>query len=223
MPDSFIRVPPDSTGPRIRTYRRGSSVDDAHDTYVIPVVDRIISNTGLLSTFRMVGRGNTSRPLFTITNAVGSTVLVAVRRLVIQTDHTAARTAVMMQYKTYRCATSAVSGGTTLTKGQFDASETASASVIVRGDSSTDGTNSGTALAVSAVGTLMWQQMSHRLHTLAGESLAVDNPLLPTLADSTPVILAAGQGLVVRMETPTLDASSDHYWLNVVWEEFQRP
>jgi hypothetical protein len=223
MPESFIQLPPNSTGPKARTYRRGADAADPHDAFVIPVSDRVVSNRGLFSSFRMVGRVGTSRPMFSISLAAGSSIMVAVRRLVVQTDSTAARTAVMMQYKTYRASTANISNGTVLTKGQFDTTDEPSADVVCRGDASADGTNSASALTFSAVGTLLWQQFSHRMHTLAGESLSVDNPLLPSIADDTPVILRPGEALVVRMEAGANDAASDHYWVNCAWEEFQRP
>jgi hypothetical protein len=62
-----------------------------------------------------------------------------------------------------------------------------------------------------------------RMHTVAGQVLAVDCDLLPVLiADSAmpSFTLRANEAIVVQMVgTATNNPATNHYWVNCVWTE----
>ncbi|MDQ3540460.1 MAG: hypothetical protein M3440_07205, partial [Chloroflexota bacterium] len=99
MPDGFLQLPSDGSGKKLRSFDRGTP---GHDQYVIPTSARNVSNTGLVTTWRTLGAAAVAQNLFAISNASGSTTLIAVRRLVAQIDHTAVLIAVMPQIKAFR-------------------------------------------------------------------------------------------------------------------------
>jgi hypothetical protein len=167
------------------------------------------------ATFRTLGAAATTHNLFAIMNT-GSARIVSVRRLVMQMDATAVLTAVMPIIRTSRIASA--SGGTTLTKTPWTA--TAShADIVARGATASDG---GGATAITATpGNVLWQQYGMRLHTAVGQVLGIDNNLLPLLAESSPVILASGQGLLVQVVAAagTSNPATNHWFVQCVWDE----
>ena len=180
-----------------------------------------MANLYSVATFRTLGTVATSQFLFTLENTSGSAVKVKIRRLVIQMDATAALTAVMPQMKTHRCS-AMPSGGTTLTKVQFDTAGAASAAnVVARGATASDG-GGATAITTTA-GTVAWQQYCMRLHTAVGQVLAPDNNLLPSMVDTSPVdfVLNANEAIVVQVvvAVTTSNPATNFYFVNCVWEE----
>ena len=61
-----------------------------------------------------------------------------------------------------------------------------------------------------------------RMHTLAGQVLAPDNLLIPTLSENTPVILRPGEALVVQVVSAatTSNPNTNNWFVQCVWEEF---
>ena len=176
-----------------------------------------ITYTGLAATFRILGTAATPHNLFTIENTAGSGVIVRVRRLVAQLDATAVLTSVMPLVKTSRIASS--TGTAVLAKGTFDTTQSSAANVICRGATASDG---GAAAAITATaGDVMWQQYCMRLHTAVGQVLGLDNPLLPTLIEDSPVLLRAGQGLLVQVvaSAGSSNPNTNHWFVQCVWEE----
>lgn len=174
---------------------------------------------GEASSFRTLGNAASPQNLFSIENAAGSTVLVAVRRLSIQMDQTVVLAAVATQMKTSRPA-SLPTGGTTLTKVSRDTALTTSGSVVLRGATASDG---GAATAITGTaGSVAWHQFVMRMHTLVGQVLMDDEPLIPALAADDPVILRAGEALLVQAvnTTPANNKATDHYIINCAWDEF---
>ncbi len=219
MPDGFLQLPPDGLGKKLRSSDRGVA---GHDQYVIPTSARNVTNTGLVTTWRTPGAAALTHNLFAISNANGSAVLVAVRRLVVQMDHTAILAASMPQVKTFRISAGVAGGGTALAKQRMDTTTPESASVICLGANTSDG---GAATAIT--GTLdtgaMWQQYDSRMHTAVGQILAMDNSLIPQLAESDPVILRPNQALVVQVvaAVATSNPNTNHWFVQCVWDEFQ--
>ncbi len=217
MTDSFVGLPADGAGKQLRTRLRGTT----HDQYVIPTSTRNVSNTGLVTTWRTIGAAALTQNLFAISNASGSTTLIAVRRLVAQIDHTAILAAVMPQIKAVRITAGIAGGGTLLDKKQLDTSLVENAGVTVRGATASDG---GAATAIT--GTLdagaIWQQFGSRMHTAVGQILGNDNSVLPTLVENDPIILRANQALVVQVvaTATTSNPATNHWFVQCVWDEF---
>lgn len=169
------------------------------------------------ASFRTLGTAATTHNLLTIEN-IDATKLVTIRRLTVQLDATAALTAVMPQVKASR-ATAVPTGGTTLSKAQFDTTAASNANTIVRGATASDG---GAATAITATaGTIAWQQYCMRMHTLAGQVLAPDNNVLPLLVETENFILRQNQALLVQIVAAvgTSNPSTNNWFCNIVWEE----
>jgi len=175
--------------------------------------------TGMVTTWRTLGSAGSPQTLFTLENTTGSAVTVTLRRLKCLVDSTAAITTVMAQLKTFRCAVP--TGGTTLTKGTFDSTQSSAANVVARGATASDG---GAATAITATpGTAHWQSYSMRLHTAVGQVLAAEVDLLPALlADSAlpSFVLRANEAICVQaVGTATNNPATAHYLINCVWSE----
>lgn len=169
------------------------------------------------TSFRILGIAATPHNLFTIENT-HATTLVKIRRLTVQLDATAVLIAVMPSVKCGR-ATAVPSGGTALTKAMFDTNASSDGAVIVRGATASDG---GAATAIiSTMGDIMWQQYCMRMHTVVGQVLAEDSPLIPTLCETTPIILRQNQALLVSVVAAvgTSNPATNHWVVQVVWEE----
>ncbi len=168
------------------------------------------------ATFRTLGAAATAQNLFTIRNGDASLV-VRVRRLVMQMDATAVLTAVMPLVKT--CRISAASGGTALTKVPWDSSYTSDADVVCLGGTASDG---GTATAITATaGATLWQQFGFRLHTAVGQVLGIDNNMLSIICENNPVVLRPGEGLLVHIVAAATSSNpnTNHYFVQTAWSE----
>jgi hypothetical protein len=192
------------------------------EQYVIPIEERVASYKGMVSSFRTLGNAASPQNLFTIANTSGSAVLVAVRRLSIQMEATAASTALAVQFKTSR-STTVPTGGTSISKVAFDTSLTSAANVELRGATASDG---GAATAITATANAIgWHQFGMRLHTAVGQVLCDDASLIPSLSESDPVILRAAEGLLVQVTNVVAanNLATNHYIVNCMWEEFTLP
>lgn len=170
----------------------------------------------LASTFRILGIAASPHNLMTIENT-HATMLVKVRRMVVQMDTTAVLVTVMPQVKCGR-ATAVPTGGTATAKAVFDTLATSDGAVIVRGATASDG---GAATAItSTMGDILWQQYCMRMHTVVGQVIASDNSLIPILCDTTPIILRQNQALLVAViGTGASNPNTNHWFVQVVWEE----
>ncbi|MCA1571155.1 MAG: hypothetical protein LC798_12730 [Chloroflexi bacterium] len=225
MPVRGVGVTDQASGAGVAEVRaRERTVDGGTyaEQYVIPISERVASFKGMCSSFRTLGNAATPQNLFSIENAAGSTVLLAVRRLSVQMDSTAALTAVATQFKTSR-PSALPTVGTALGKVAFDSALTSSASVVARGATASDA-GAATAITATAGGT-GWHQFAMRMHTLVGQVLMDDESLVPSLAEDDPIILRAGESLLVQIVQATAanNKSSDHYVVNCMFEEFSLP
>jgi len=174
-----------------------------------------------VTTWRTIGAAALAQNLFAISNASGSTTLVAVRRITAQLDHTAILAAVMPQIKAHRITAGIAAGGTILDKKQLDTSKVENVSVTCRGATASDG---GAATAIT--GTLdvgaLWQQFGSRMHTAVGQILGNDNNVIPGLTEGDPLILRANQALVVQVvaAVATSNPATNHWFVQCVWDEF---
>jgi len=224
MASSIIQLPADGAGKKLNTRERTIGANSVHDQIVIPVPDRVVTNTGLVTVFRTLGNALTTQSIFSIENASGSAVLVGVRRLTVQMDATAVLITQVAQIKAFRISAGVSGGGTTLTKGQRHTTDAASASVVCRGATASDG---GAATAIT--GTLdvaaIWQQYGMRLHTAVGQVLTPDNTVLPDICQDEPLILRANQAIVVQVQgvVTTGNPATNHWLVNCVWDEFTLP
>lgn len=169
-----------------------------------------------ISSFRTLGNATASQNILTIMNTHASRV-VRVRRLTVQNDNTAVLTAFTNVVRTSRV--SAASGGTVLTKVDWDTTSASDASVEVRGATAADG---GAATAITATpGTTLWQGFIMRMHTLVGQVFMSSQNVLPDLCENTPIVLRPGQGLVVNIVNATAasNLATNHHIVNMMWSE----
>lgn len=174
------------------------------------------------TSFRTLGAAATTHNLFTIENTAGSAVNIAMRRLLVQLDATVALTAVMPQVKTSRT-TGIPTGGTTLTKAQWDTAVASAANVIVRGATASDG-GGATAITATPGAQVVWQQYCMRLHTAVGQVLAPDNNLLPALVDNPSLpnfLIRAGEAILVQVVAAvgTSNPATNHWFVSAAWDE----
>jgi hypothetical protein len=151
----------------------------------------------------------------------GSDVIVKVKRLVVQLDATVLLASVMPLVRTTRITWQ--DGGTTLPKGSFDSTETSAATVIARCAQSADaGTPAIVRTPITAsLGDTIWQQYCMRNHTLAGQILGLDNPVLPTLIENTPFVLRPFESLLVYVTASvgTSNPLTNHWFVQCAWDE----
>jgi hypothetical protein len=193
------------------------------EQYVIPTSERVVSGRGMVGSFRIVGTAAASpHNLFSLENASGSAVLVAVRSLQLRVDYTAAATAVAPVIRSSR-ATGTPAGGTAATKVLMDSAGASSSSVTARGGASADGTNA--AITGLTAGSTGWEALIGRAHTVVGQILTPPIDLLPPFMDIDPLILRAGETLLAQLVyTSTTDnPATNHYVLTATWDEFTLP
>jgi hypothetical protein len=180
---------------------------------------RQVSFRGLAGTFRTLGNAAATQNLFTIENASGSPVLVAIRRLSLEVESTAALAALANRIVVSR-PTALPTAGTALTKVAAETALASSASVVLRGATASDG---GAATAITATaGAQMWSTFAMRMHTLAGQVMFQPDNLLPEHVADQPVILRAGEALLAQVVQPTAanNANTYHYVVKCAWDEF---
>lgn len=169
------------------------------------------------ASFRTLGTEATPHNLMTIEN-IDATKLIYIRSIIVQMDATAVLTAVTPQIKLSR-ATAVPTGGTTLSKAQFDTNNASNANSIVRGSTASDG---GVATAItSTAGTTLWQKYAMRMHTVVGQVVQVDEILAPELVDTQSLILRQNQALLVQIvaSAGASNPATNHWICSVVWEE----
>ncbi|MDQ3706621.1 MAG: hypothetical protein M3437_15655 [Chloroflexota bacterium] len=199
------------------TQRSGEQIQ-----HVISESGRVVSAEVAVTSFRTIGAAALTQNLFSLENAAGSSLLVAVRRISVQLDATAVLTAVAPSIKVSRI-TTLPTGGTALGKVPFDSADASNASVVARGATASDG---GAATAITAtLGTPLWSQLTMRLHTAVGQVLMDDESVIPALSENTPVILRAGQALLVQVvaAATTSNPNTNHWLINAMFEEYTEP
>lgn len=174
-----------------------------------------MAGTFSAASFRTVGSAATPHNLLTIENT-DATVEVRIRDLMIQLDATAVLTAVMPLVKVSR-ATGVPTGGTTLSKAQFDTSNASDAQVVVRGANASDG---GAATAITATaGTAIWQEFQMRLHTAVGQVLSPPSRMQTILTKD--LVLRQNEALLVQVVAAagTSNPATNHWSVCVTWDE----
>lgn len=216
------------SGVEVGGYRRGTLSTDTWDQYVIPRRDRIVSHVGRSATFLTPGRAAVGQKIHAIHNATGSSVLVAVNRIVVGHLNTAAKlSSVIPPIIRIHRFTAIPTNGTSLTKtaNQLDSSTSSNASVTVWGDASADGTGSATTLTITIPTQSILDQRwtPYQVNTQVGgvTQLAVEFEFQPQ-----EIILRALEGVCVFLDqatTTTGNPATDKWISTINWEEFTRP
>lgn len=174
-----------------------------------------MAGTFSAASFRILGSAATPHNLLTIENT-DATVVVTIRDIMVQLDATAVLTAVMPLVKVSR-ATAVPTGGTTLTKAQFDTGNTSDAQIVVRAANASDG---GVATAITATASAaLWQEYQMRMHTVVGQVLSPPSRM-PTLLDKS-LVLRQNEALLVQVvaSAGTSNPATNHWSVCVTWDE----
>lgn len=175
---------------------------------------------GRACTFRTPGRAGTAgQKILSIHNATGSAVVVTVNKVFVDMWQTVIK-AVTVAPPIVRAwkVTVLPTNGTALAKTKIGGTSTSNASVTVLGDTSADGTGSGTTLtATLPTGTFLSQQTAPRLITAAGYEVADRIEFF----ENTTVELQALEGLVVFVDytLATQNPSTDMWLAGIEWTE----
>lgn len=203
------------------TETRGGVPAQFHRDEVVVWDRRTVTYKGAVGTFRTPGRAGTAgQKLFAIHNAQGSSVLVDVKSLNVTLHDTAAKVVVPPLIRAWRF-TVAPTSGTLLTKRGPDTSLVSSASVVLRGDALSDGTVSGSALAVTLPAAQFIAQVpATRSLTLAGVEPWRERGLLQYAGTQT--LRAPDEGIAVFLDytVATSNPVTDMWTVDVVWEEY---
>jgi hypothetical protein len=174
-----------------------------------------MAGTFSAASFRILGTAATPHNLLTIENT-DATVQVRIRDITIQLDATAVLTAVMPLVKVSR-ATAVPTGGTTLSKAQFDTANASDAQIVVRGANASDG---GVASAItSTAGTTIWQEYQMRMHTVVGQVISPPSRL-PTILTKS-LVLRQNEALLVAVisSAGASNPATNHWSVCVTWDE----
>ena len=219
IPDSFIQLPSDGAGKKLRSFDRGTP---GHDQYVIPTDPRIVTFRGRGATLRIPGRaGTTGQKIAAIHNATGSTVLVNVNRISVDLAVTAAK-AVTVLPPLIRIDRFTVvpTGGTALPKVSFDTASTSNSMVMAYQDASADGVSSTLALAVTIpASSILTEEFAPQLITAAGYEPA---DRLTFFEGDPDIVLRALEGVVVELVyvLATQNPITDMWVVQIDWEEY---
>lgn len=221
MPESFVQLPADGVGKKLRSYDKGVP---GHDQYVIPTSEKLVSFAGRSSSFRTPGRAGTAgQKLFAIHNTAGSAVLVNVKKITVDLTMTVVK-AVTVLPPTVRLHrfTAVPLNGTVMSKVADDTNQSSNASVTVWGDASADGTSSTVALTITIpTGSILEQEYAPRLITAAGYEPA-DRMHFVEEGD---IVLRPLQGVAVELvyTLATQNPITDMWTASCWWDEFTLP
>lgn len=153
---------------------------------------------GRAQSFRTPGRaGTTGQKLFALHNATGSAKLVYINQFFVDLYQTVVKAITVAPpiIRVHRF-TALPTNGTALVKVPKDTALTSDAAVTAWGDASADGTNSGSALAVTIpAGNILTQEYAPRFITAAGYEMFDRAELL----DKHCIVLRALQGVAVEL------------------------
>lgn len=224
MGESYVALPADSVGKKLRTRQRTIGANTIEEQYVIVGDERVASFRGRFTTPITPGRaGTVGQKIAGLFNAAGSAVLVEIGEVRVDLYQTVIK-AVTVPPPTVRCHRIAAvpTNGTAGTKVAKDSALTSSASVTTWQDASADRTSSGTALtATIAAGTGLSQEFAPRLITAAGYEPADRMAFL----DEEGVTLRAGEGMAVFLDytVATMNPITDMWIAQIDWVEFTLP
>ena len=184
---------------------------------------RVVSYYGRACSFRMPGRAGTAgQNLFSLHNATGSTVIVDLERLTIDTVVTVVKAVTVLppSIRLYRV-TVLPTNGTAVQKVARDSSLTSSSSVTILQDASADGTASTTTLtATIPANNVVTQMFAPRLITAAGYEM-IDTFAFFEGSDQR-LVLRPLEGVVVRLDytVATQNPITDMWSCDLKWTEY---
>ena len=225
VPDSFVRVAPDSTGKMLRTREHTVGANAVHSQYVVPGSDRTRTglyrvHSGILSVTAAADAAAPGGAKLWLVNQPTSTVAVALRRIRFESVHSTALVAVSSPRITYdRFTTTTASTATPIAPGRRV--RTAVAGLAA------DAANQARVVTASTGMTMAAGETLGAFYVL--QSLTAAGAVTPSLEDRTApdpdaeIILAAGEGILFRQPDAGVASDTRKYNIDLVWEEFTAP
>lgn len=219
MTESFIQLPDDSTGKKLRTRQRTVGANTVEEQFIICESARVRSgvyacHTGAHLVLAAADAATGLAGRWWLLNPVGSTVLVALRRVELQSQiGSTLATPTSPRLAVERFAFTGAASGATVSAAKL-ASSHANAAATVR--------SASTGLTITGGTTTT---MFGFLPVAAATGVGA-NPT--STADWNPdengmPILAAGEGILLRQLDAGTASDTRRYVTNIVWEEFQVP
>jgi hypothetical protein len=178
--------------------------------------------TGTAVTGIQPGNSLTTQNLFAFINDYDSTVIVDIRRLVVQDDSTIVSTGINPLVKLCRLPAKDISGGCVLNKSTFDTTQSSNSGVKILA-SLEDGKHG---VIKGNFTSPIYQQYTNRLRSAAEQVIVRDNVLLPNLVENTDFVLRPGEAILATMFTPSGNTNQymqNAFWVQCVWEEYYTP
>lgn len=214
---SYVQLPVDGAGKKLRTYDYGA---EGHLQYVIAQEsERKVNGVYAAASFRQVGAASSPINLCTIHVTASPTYLVAVRRIAVDVSVSATTAYLVNSYVRMFRGSTVPSGGTDATKHAKDSTDTPSqANTVVKFGASADGTNSAITYALPS-GNPMREQAFPAILTGVGQWLTDDLELQKFSQE--PIILRGGESILIASVGNL--ATHLHLTTKVVFEEFTYP
>jgi hypothetical protein len=220
VPDSFVQLPADGAGKKLKTF-----ADAAGEHYQqITLGDPAVLFRGRASTLRTPGRaGTTGQNLSAIWNG-SATRVVRVKACAVDLSQSVVKAVTVLPplVRFFRIG-AAPTGGASATKNAEDTALTSDAGVAVTMDASADGTSAATAIAATTSGGALTQTFAPRL--LAIGTTPATNLYEPfdreIFFDSSAVVLRPSQGLLLRLDynVATMNPITDMWTAAWIWTE----
>lgn len=224
MGESYVQLPTDSTGKKLRTRQRTVGANTVEEQFVIVQEHKVVSFRGRLATPIIPGRaGTTGQKIAAIWNAAGSPVIVEVGELRVDLYQTVIKAVTVAPpvVRIHRI-TAIPTNGTAGAKASKDTALSSSASVTTYQDASSDRTSSGTALTITIpASNILSEEYAPRLITAVGYEVADRMNFL----DGEGVTLRAGEGLAVELSYAAAGSNpiTDMWTASIDWTEYSLP
>lgn len=215
MPEAVIQLPADGTGKNVRTRSRTVSATTVHEQYFIPQRQRVLSGVYLAQTgAHVIAATADTAPAgrWFLFNPVGSTVLVALRRVSYCSQLGSALAATSSPRLTLRLFTATgTASGASITPGKQD-STAPTATAKLR--------SANTGLTITS-GADIYSFLPTASATAVGYAPPGAIEYEPQ-EDGMPV-LRAGEGIYLTQADAGTASDTRRYLTNIAWEEFTLP
>lgn len=224
MGESYVQLPPNSTGLKHRTRQRTVGAHTVEEPFVIVQGLEVVSFRGRFASFIMPGRaGTTGQKLAALWNAAASPVLVQIGEVRVDLYCTVVKaiTVAPPAVRVHRI-TAIPTNGTAGAKTSKDTALTSSASVTTYQDASADRTSSGTALTITIpASNILSEEYAPRFVTGVGYEPADRMAFL----DGEGVTLRAGEGIAVEASYNVAGSNpvTDMWTVSIDWMEYTLP
>jgi hypothetical protein len=220
MGESYIQLPTDSSGKKVRTRQRTVGANTIEEQYIIVQNERVITGIYIGHTGAHVVQASAHATtglagFWWLTNPVGSSVSVALRRVEFMSQlGSALATPTSPRIVLERFAFTGTHTGTAIVAAKR---ATADATQVARLASAT----TGMTITGSAVGAQLFAFLPIAGATAVGYTAATAADWNPD--DDGQTVLAAGEGIICRQADAGTTSDTRRFVTNIAWSEFTIP